>query len=100
MKIYSLSVRNRTSGLLLAAVVIGVGAALLFVGLALLATLAVAGVVVGSGIALYSRLRGRGSDTIAGAHRPVAALDPALEVFPRHVATEVPSLPDTRDDRQ
>lgn len=82
MKVYSLTVRNRFSATLLAMAVLGMGAALLVVGFALLAGLAVAGGVLGTGFMLYNRLRGRRA-SLPGAHvwREVR-LDPSLEVFP------------------
>jgi hypothetical protein len=76
---YRLVVRNKPAVIALAGVVVLVGGALLAMGLALLAGLVVAGVVVGTGAALVRRLRGR--DTLprgVGAH---AELDPADEVF-------------------
>jgi hypothetical protein len=104
MRIYSLSVRNRSSGLLLALAVLGAGAALLLVGVALLATLAVAGAVVGSGVALYARLRGRNRPALGNAGLAVTAFDPALdpvrEVFPRPGTGAVRALPTTREEPQ
>ena len=58
MKVYSLTVRNRFTATLLALAVLGAGAALLVVGFALLAGLAVAGGVLGTGVMIYHRLRG------------------------------------------
>jgi hypothetical protein len=82
MKVYSLTVRNRFTATLVALAVLGVGAALLTVGLMLLAGLAVAGGVLGTGIVLYHRLRGtRPTLPRSMAWREVS-LDPSLEVFP------------------
>jgi len=81
MQVYTFSTKNRVVALLAGLVVLGAGAALLLVGLALLAGLAVAGGVIGTGLLAYRALRGqrnapleRGSTT--------SVLDPSLEVFP------------------
>jgi hypothetical protein len=50
MPVYTFSTRNRLVAVLATLVVLGAGAALLLVGLALLAGLAVAGGVLGAGI--------------------------------------------------
>jgi hypothetical protein len=76
---YRLVVRNKPAAIALAGVVVLVGGALLAMGLALLAGLVVAGVVVGMGAALLRRLRGRDTLTQGAAAR--AELDPANEVF-------------------
>jgi hypothetical protein len=95
MKVYSLTVRNRVGALLVAIVVLGAGAALVILGVALLAALAAAGVVMGSGYALYARLRGGERMSLGGASPASSAratLDPALEVFPAHPAVLGPSV--------
>ena len=99
MKVYSLTVRNRVGALLVALTVLGAGAALVILGVALLAALAAAGVVVGSGYALYARLRGRERMSLRGASpasSATATLDPALEVFPARPAVLGP--PATSDE--
>jgi hypothetical protein len=87
MRAYSLTLRNRFVATLFVLGLIGLGAAVLFVGFAVLATLAAAGAVVGTGAAIYNRLRGRNADPrhVIGN----AQLDPALQVFPtQHAITE------------
>jgi hypothetical protein len=81
MKVYSLTARNRPAALLLGLVVLGAGLALLLVGIALLAGVAVVGGLVGTGILAWRRLRGTREPLPPQYHRPTA-LDPALEVFP------------------
>jgi hypothetical protein len=98
MKVYSLTVRNRFTATLLALAVLGAGAALLVVGFALLASLAVAGGVIGSGIVLYHRLRGT-RPTLPGAMAwREMPLDPSLEVFPDARNTTDRSLPAGTDN--
>jgi hypothetical protein len=94
MKVYSLTLRNRFVATLFVLGMIGLGAALLFVGFAVLATLAAAGAVLGTGAAIYNRLRGRSVDSrhvIRGTE-----LDPSLEVFPTRRA--IPDATETRRD--
>ena len=68
-------------------VVLGAGAALLMVGLALLAGLAVAGGVLGAGILAYRAIRGQPPATLR--RGPSASgLDPALEIFPEQRAID------------
>jgi len=52
----------------------------LFVGFAVIAVLAAAGAVLGTGAAIYNRLRGRNADSRYAIRDP--QLDPSLEVFP------------------
>jgi hypothetical protein len=98
MKAYSLTVRHRVGALLVALAVLGAGAALVIVGFALLAGLAVAGAMVGSGIALYARLRGREQVLLREAPPATTTLDPALEVFPTRPVILGP--PTTSDEHQ
>lgn len=98
MRVYSLTLRNRFVATLVVLGLIGLGAAVLFVGFAVLATLAAAGAVVGTGAAIYNRLRGRNADP-----RPVirdAQLDPALQVFPTHrvITGTTDASPDTPEN--
>jgi hypothetical protein len=81
MPVYRLTVRNRAAALVLTLAVLGAGAALLVVGLALLATLAVAGGVLGAGLLAYRALRGQRGAAVPP-RRSTRGLDPALEVFP------------------
>lgn len=93
MKVYSLTVRNRFTATLLALAVLGAGAALLVVGFALLAGLAVAGGVIGTGLVVYHRIRGT-QPTLPGALRwREMPLDPQLEVFPDARSSTDRSLP-------
>lgn len=81
MKVYALTVRNRVVALLFGLAVLGVGAALFVVGLAVLAVLALAGALLATGVAVYYRLRGRDRALRHASGRRAAGLDPALEVF-------------------
>jgi hypothetical protein len=81
MQVYTFTTKNRVVAALAALVVLGAGAALLLVGLALLAGVAIAGGVLGAGLLAVRALRGE-------RHAPLRAssarstLDPSLEVFP------------------
>ena len=90
-RIYSVTIKNRAIGLALAVGLVGLGALVLFLGFALLATLVAAGAVLGTGVAAYRWLRG-GSKRELTPHRDMA-LDPALEVHPpvRHLVPPVVS---------
>ena len=87
---YTVKVENRAAAIALTLAVLGVGAALLVVGFALLAGLAVAGGVIGTGIGIYRRLRGDQGRLPPTAARQPAGLDPALEVFPDRPAIDAP----------
>ena len=94
MKVYSLTLRNRFLATLFVLGIIGLGAAMLFVGFAVLAGLAATGAVIGTVTAIYHRLRGRSFDS----HHVIrdAQLDPSLEVFPTRRA--VADATETRRD--
>lgn len=95
MKVYSLTLRNRFVATLFVLGIIGLGAAMLFVGFAVLAALAATGAVIGTGTAIYNRLRGRRN--IDSRHViQDAQLDPSLEVFPARRA--IPDATETRRD--
>ncbi len=81
MPVYTFSTKNRVVATLAALVVLGAGAALLLVGFALLAGVAVAGGVLGAGVLAVRALRGERRDPL---HAPNhgRAMDPSLEVFP------------------
>ena len=81
MQVYTFSTKNRLVAVLAALVVLGAGAALLLVGLALLAGVAVVGGVLGAGMLAYRALRGQNQSTLRGSP-PWTTLDPSLEVFP------------------
>ena len=59
MKVIRLTIENRFVAILLTILIVALGVTLLTVGVALLAGLAITGVVVGTGAALYRRLRGK-----------------------------------------
>jgi|SRR5690242_8515409 len=80
MQVYTFSTKNRLVALLATLVVLGAGAALLLVGLALLASVALAGGVLGAGVLAYRALRGQ--RTVAQQGYVTRELDPSLEVFP------------------
>jgi len=84
MRVYSLSLRNRFAATLFVLGMIGLGAALLFVGFAVLAVLAATGAVLATGAAVYNRVRGRSPDPRHVFRDP--QLDPSLEVFPTRPA--------------
>jgi hypothetical protein len=92
MQVYTFSAKNRLVAALAALVVLGAGAALLLVGLALLAGLAVAGGVIGSGVLAYRALRGKSSAPVGGLS-VTSTLDPSLEVFPeqRRIESAAPN---------
>jgi hypothetical protein len=84
-KLYTITMRSRAAGLALALGIVGVGALVLFLGFALLATLTIGGVLLGTGAAAYRLLRG-GRRGVPQQHFH-SGLDPALEVRPpsRHL---------------
>ena len=95
MPVYTFSTRNRFVALLAALVVLGAGAALLMLGLALLAGLAVAGGVIGSAVVAYRFLTGKRAPVLG--ETPLRrTLDPALEVFPERVESGT----EPNDDRR
>ena len=98
MRIYTLTTRNRTSGLLVGLAVLGAGVVLLLVGMALLAALAVAGVVVGSGVVLYRGLRRKHQPRLGDMRAGGSVLDPTLEVLPREASKSRRELPAFRND--
>jgi hypothetical protein len=82
IRTYQLTTRNKVAVALVTLVALGAGALLLAFGLALLAALAAAGVALGTGAALWRRLRGHSSRLPPSAPTDVhAGLDPAKEVF-------------------
>lgn len=94
-KVHSITIKNRAVGWVFALGLVGLGALVLFLGFALLATLVVAGAVLGTGVAAYRWLRGgpkRGLPSIRE-----MPLDPALEVHPA-VRTLAPPVVNATDD--
>ena len=98
MRVYTFSTRNRGTSLLVGLLVLGAGAALLVLGLALLAGVAIVGGLLGTGIIAYRALRGKPAVPL---ERPtsVDGLDPSLEVFPepRAIAPNVDDQPRRTD---
>lgn len=90
MAVYTFSTRNRFVGVLAALVVLGAGAALLMLGLALLAGVALAGGVIGSGVLAYRLLTGKRRAELGGTP-PRRTLDPGLEVFPDRTSGSEPN---------
>ena len=79
MPVYSLTFRNKAVALLATLVILGAGAALLVVGIALLAGIAIAGGLLGTGILLYRKLRGQ--PVVPFELGRQGEMDPSLEVF-------------------
>jgi hypothetical protein len=82
---YTLTIRNRAAAVVIGVAVVGLGVVFLTVGVAILAGLAVAGGLIGSGFALVRRLGGARSDARSVAGDRVG-LDPALEIQPKRPA--------------
>lgn len=79
MRVYSLSFKNRVAATLAILALIGLGAVVVAVGFTMLLGLAAAGTVIGAGVSIYHRIRGRKPETL----QPMSSeLDPRLEVFP------------------
>ena len=89
MPVYTFTTRNRGASLLVGLLVLGAGVALLMLGIALLAGVAIVGGAWGMGVIAYRALRGK-------RHAPLEPppqatdLDPSLEVFapPRAIGTK------------
>ena len=95
MPVYTFTTRNRGASLLVGLLVLGAGAALLVLGLALLAGVAIVGGVLGTGVIAYRALRGKSTPSLEGSPASTR-LDPSLEVF-----AEPPMLePNAKHDRQ
>ena len=97
MKVVHLTIKNRAVAILVAILILALGVTFLTVGVALLAAVAATGIVIGSGAALYRRLRGKPdippSQRLSSEGR--VDLDPSLEVRPSRPATiEPPRNPD------
>ena len=99
MQVYTFSTKNRVIAVLATLVVLGAGAALLLLGLALLAGVAVVGGVLGTGLVAYRLLRG---EKRAPLPRSSASqgLDPSLEVFADERAIPSASEVQPNDDRR
>lgn len=90
MKVYTFSLRNRFAATLAFLALVGLGAAVLFVGATVLAGLAVTGAVVGAGMSIINRLRGRNALPRDRMHTFGGTLDPAMQVFPVSPKRELP----------
>ena len=97
MQVYTFSTKNRVVAVLAGLVVVGAGAALLLVGLALLAGLAVAGGVIGTGLLAYRAVRGQGHPPLREPSTQTT-LDPSLEVFPE--PRQIESAEPNKDPRR
>lgn len=98
MPVYTFTTRNRGTSLLVGLLVLGAGAALLMLGLALLAGVAIVGGVLGTGVIAYRALRGTLNPPL---ERPdtTTRLDPSLEVFAEPRLLE-PNADNDRQDRR
>ena len=98
MQVYTFSTKNRVVALLATLAILGAGAALLLLGLALLAGVAVVGGVLGTGLVAYRMLRGQKRAPLS--HTATrTGLDPSLEVFADQRAIPDRSGSDPNDDR-
>jgi hypothetical protein len=86
MRVYALTVRNRFVATLAILGLIGLGAAVVAVGFTLFLGLAAAGTLVGAGMSIYNRMRGRSVNSLPR----VRELDPTLEVFPERRTLAAP----------
>ncbi len=93
MRVYALTVRNRFLATLAVLALIGLGAAVVAVGFTVLLGLAAAGTVIGTGMSLYNRIRGRRVDALPR----VVGLDPRLEVFPERRVLSAPESDSQRE---
>lgn len=103
-KIYSVTIRNRFTVIVFAIAIVGVVALVFTVGMVMLATVVVAGGLIGLGVGIYNRLRSglkqisssdRADDTITHVHTHSVLkqeLDPALEVQPVRPAIVAPKM--------
>jgi len=90
-KVYSLTIRNRAVAFVIVIAVLGLGAVFLTIGLAVLAGLAVAGGLIGTGFAIARRLRRGGRAARYSVPSQRVGLDPALEVQPKHLGIVGPA---------
>ena len=93
MPVFTFTTRNRGASLLVGLLVLGAGVALLMLGIALLAGVAIVGGALGMGVIAYRALRGTRH---APLERPSPAtdLDPSLEVFAPSRAIDTKPLTD------
>ena len=93
VKVIQLTIQNRAVALLLTILILVLGVTFLTVGMALLAGLAITGAVIGTGAAVYRRLRGKPDLQLGQQLSERDGLDPALEVQPERPATIAPPTP-------
>jgi hypothetical protein len=91
VKVVHLTIRNRAVALLLAILIVALGVTFLTVGVALLAGLAITGAIIGTGAAVYHRLRGKPDPLTRQRLSSDGRLDPSLEVQPTQAPTIAPS---------
>lgn len=99
MPVYTFSTKNRPATLLVTLLVLGAGVALLLLGIALLAGIAIVGGVLGSGLLVYRALRGQRGAPLPR-HDAEAGLDPALEVFADPLAIDAPAATDEPNEER
>jgi len=95
MKVISLTIKTRAAAIGFSILILGLGAIFLTLGMALLAGLAITGAVIGTGVAVYRRIKGK--PHLVSGHRLTgeSGLDPSLEVQPsRPAAMKPPRIPD------
>jgi len=90
VKVVRLTIENRAVAILLTLLIVALGVTLLTVGMALLAGLAITGAVVGTGAAIYRRLRGKSDPLSRQRVSSLDRLDPSLEVEATRPATIAP----------
>jgi hypothetical protein len=95
MKVVHLRVQNRAAVIGLSVLIVGLGVILITFGIALLAALAVTGALVGTGVAIYRRLRPKAHADLSSPLGANGRLDPSLEVQPVRPPTIAP--PQTGD---
>lgn len=94
-----LSTKTKLAAVALGAVLIVVVGVFLAFGLLLLMGLAVAGLILGVGVALYRGLTGR-APAPRGQVYPRTGLDPALEVNPPPASAGGTSVPDRHSEKE
>lgn len=90
MKVFRLTIENRVVAILLTIFLVGLGVILLTLGAALLAGLAITGALIGTGAAIYRRLRGKADLLSSQRLSSDGRLDPSLEVAPTRPPTIAP----------
>jgi len=90
VKVVRLTIENRAVAILFTILIVGLGVILLTVGAALLAGLAITGALIGTGAAIYRRLRGKSDPLSSQRLSSGERLDPSLEVAPTRPPTIAP----------